>query len=238
MSTEKLNSKEFPLLRLHDIRRRFMLGETTIEALNSVSLDIHAGEFLAVWGPSGSGKSTMMNIIGLIDAPTSGEVWFDGQDTRSLKDDELTDFRGHKIGFVFQGFNLVPVLSALENVMLPLQIQGVSERSARERGLTALIDVGLERFKGSRPDKLSGGQRQRVAIARALAVEPKLVIADEPTANLDSENSRMVVDLMRDMNRARGVTFVFTTHDPRLLQHVDRKILLRDGNIESDEVTQ
>jgi putative ABC transport system ATP-binding protein len=214
-----------------------MLGETTIEALNSVSVDIHAGEFLAVWGPSGSGKSTMMNIIGLIDAPTSGEVWFDGQDTRSLQDDELTDFRGHKIGFVFQGFNLVPVLSALENVMLPLQIQGVPERIARERGLTALIDVGLERFKGSRPDKLSGGQRQRVAIARALAVEPKLVIADEPTANLDSENSRMVVDLMRDMNRARGVTFVFTTHDPRLLEHVDRKILLRDGNIESDEVT-
>ncbi len=227
-----------PLLRLREIRRRFMLGETTIEALNSVSLDIHSGEFLAVWGPSGSGKSTMMNIIGLIDAPTSGEVWFDGQDTRSLKDDELTDFRGHKIGFVFQGFNLVPVLTSLENVMLPLQIQGVPEHKARERAMAALIDVGLERFKASRPDKLSGGQRQRVAIARALAVGPKLVIADEPTANLDSENSRMVVNLMRDMNRARGVTFVFTTHDPRLLEHVDRKILLRDGNIESDEVTQ
>ncbi len=226
------------LLRLREIRRRFMLGETTIEALNSVSLDIHSGEFLAVWGPSGSGKSTMMNIIGLIDAPTSGEVWFDGQDTRNLKDDELTDFRGHKIGFVFQGFNLVPVLTALENVMLPLQIQGVPEHKARERATTALIDVGLERFRVSRPDKLSGGQRQRVAIARALAVEPKLVIADEPTANLDSENSRMVVDLMRDMNRARGVTFVFTTHDPRLLEHVDRKILLRDGSIESDEVAQ
>ena len=226
-----------PLLRLREIRRRFMLGETTIEALNSVSLDIHSGEFLAVWGPSGSGKSTMMNIIGLIDAPTSGEVWFDGQDTHNLKDDELTDFRGQKIGFVFQGFNLVPVLTAVENVMLPLQIQGVSEHKARERAMAALIDVGLERFKASRPDKLSGGQRQRVAIARALAVEPKLVIADEPTANLDSENSRMVVDLMRDMNRARGVTFVFTTHDPRLLEHVDRKILLRDGNIESDEVS-
>lgn len=226
-----------PLLRLRGIRRRFMLGETTIEALNSVSLDIHSGEFLAVWGPSGSGKSTLMNIIGLIDAPTSGEVWFDGQNTRSLKDDELTDFRGHKIGFVFQGFNLVPVLSALENVMLPLQIQGVPEHKARERAMAALIDVGLERFKASRPDKLSGGQRQRVAIARALAVEPKLVIADEPTANLDSENSRMVVELMREMNRARKVTFVFTTHDPRLLDHVDRKILLRDGNIVSDEVT-
>ena len=226
-----------PLLRLHEVRRRFMLGETTIEALAGVSLTINAGEFLAVWGPSGSGKSTLMNVIGLIDAPTAGEVWFDGQDTRSLADNALTDFRGHKIGFVFQNFNLVPVLSALENVMLPLQIQGVSERVARERATAALIDVSLAKFSASRPDKLSGGQRQRVAIARALAVEPKLVIADEPTANLDSENSRMVVDLMREMNRARGVTFVFTTHDPRLLEHVDRKILLRDGAIEKDEVS-
>jgi putative ABC transport system ATP-binding protein len=237
MSIETVEKNDLPLLRLNQIHRRFMLGETSIEALNGVSVDIHSGEFLAVWGPSGSGKSTLMNIIGLIDEPSNGEVWFDGQNIRNLKDDELTDFRGHKIGFVFQGFNLVPVLTALENVMLPLQIQGVKESVAREKAKAALIDVGLEKFSASRPDKLSGGQRQRVAIARALAVEPKLVIADEPTANLDSENSRMVVNLMREMNRARGVTFVFTTHDPRLLEHVDRKILLRDGNIESDEVT-
>ena len=230
------SSSSQPLLRIRKIRRRFMLGETTIDALHSVSLDIHAGEFLAVWGPSGSGKSTLMNIIGLIDSPTEGEVHFDGQDTHLLEDDALTDFRGHKIGFVFQNFNLVPVLSALENVMLPLQIQGVLEHKARERASAALVDVGLEKFKNSLPDKLSGGQRQRVAIARALVVEPKLVIADEPTANLDSENSLMVVELMREMNRARKVTFVFTTHDPRLLEHVDRKILLRDGNIVSDEV--
>jgi putative ABC transport system ATP-binding protein len=226
-----------PILKLSNIKRRFMLGETGIDALNSVSLDIHAGEFLAVWGPSGSGKSTLMNIIGLIDTPTAGEVTFDGQNTHLLADDALTDFRGEKIGFVFQNFNLVPVLSALENVMLPLQIQGVEESSARERAKVALVDVGLEKFSHSLPDKLSGGQRQRVAIARALVVNPKLVIADEPTANLDSENSRMVVDLMREMNRARNVTFVFTTHDSRLLEQVDRKILLRDGNIASDEVT-
>lgn len=225
-----------PILKLRNIKRRFMLGETSIDALNSVSLGIHAGEFLAVWGPSGSGKSTLMNIIGLIDTPTAGEVTFDGQDTHLLADDALTDFRGEKIGFVFQNFNLVPVLSALENVMLPLQIKGVSEAQARERAKVALVDVGLEKFSHSLPDKLSGGQRQRVAIARALVVSPKLVIADEPTANLDSESSRMVVDLMREMNRARKVTFVFTTHDPRLLEHVDRKILLRDGNIVSDEV--
>ncbi|NOT20148.1 MAG: ABC transporter ATP-binding protein [Sideroxydans sp.] len=225
-----------PILKLRNIKRRFMLGETHIDALNSIDLDIHAGEFLAVWGPSGSGKSTLMNIIGLIDSPTAGTVNFDGQDTHALADDALTEFRSQKLGFVFQNFNLVPVLSALENVMLPLQIQGVAETEARKRAAAALVDVGLERFVNSLPDKLSGGQRQRVAIARALVVNPKLVIADEPTANLDSENSRMVVDLMREMNRARKVTFVFTTHDPRLLDHVDRKILLRDGNIVSDEV--
>jgi putative ABC transport system ATP-binding protein len=229
-------SEHPPILKLRNIRRRFMLGETHIDALNSIDLDIHAGEFLAVWGPSGSGKSTLMNIIGLIDSPTAGTVNFDGQDTHALADDALTEFRSQKLGFVFQNFNLVPVLSALENVMLPLQIQGVAEAEARKRATAALVDVGLERFVDSLPDKLSGGQRQRVAIARALVVNPKLVIADEPTANLDSENSRMVVDLMREMNRARKVTFVFTTHDPRLLDHVDRKILLRDGNIVSDEV--
>lgn len=227
-----------PLVRLHAVQRQFHLGETTLDALSSISLEVHAGEFLAVWGPSGSGKSTLMNILGLIDAPTAGEVWFDGCDTRTLSDDALTDFRGSQIGFVFQSFNLVPVLSALENVMLPLQIQGVRETDARARAATALHDVGLEKFGPARPDRLSGGQRQRVAIARALAVTPKLVIADEPTANLDSDNSQMVVDLMREMNRAKGVTFVFTTHDPRLLAHVDRKILLRDGRIERDEVLQ
>ena len=225
-----------PILKLRHVRRRFMLGETSIDAVDDISLDIHAGEFLAVWGPSGSGKTTLMNIIGLIDAPTEGEVHFEEQDTRLLSDDALTAFRASKIGFVFQNFNLVPVLSALENVMLPLQIQGADSSTLRQRASAALIDVGLERFKNSLPDKLSGGQRQRVAIARALVVDPKLVIADEPTANLDSENSRMVIDLMREMNRARKVTFVFTTHDPRLLDHVDRKILLRDGRIESDEV--
>lgn len=227
-----------PLLRINGVRRRFMLGETAIDALHGVSLEIHKGEFLAVWGPSGSGKSTLMNIIGLVDAPTAGEVWFDGEDTHKLRDDAITGFRGKKIGFVFQSFNLVPVLSALENVMLPLQIQGVAEASARERAGLALIDVGLEKFKSQRPDKLSGGQRQRVAIARALVVQPQLIIADEPTANLDSENSTMIIDLMRQMNRSKGVTFVFTTHDPRLLAHVDRKVLLRDGLIVEDEVTQ
>ncbi len=226
-----------PLVRVQDAHRRFHLGDTVVKALDGVTLDIHAGEFMAVWGPSGSGKSTLMNLVGLIDAPDDGQVWFDNQDSRTLDDDALTAFRGQRIGFVFQSFNLVPVLSALENVMLPMQIAGAGKPEARERAAQALAEVGLERFAVSRPDRLSGGQRQRVAIARALAIRPRLVIADEPTANLDSENSRMVVDLMREMNRAHGVTFVFTTHDPRLLDHVDRKVLLRDGRIERDEVT-
>ena len=226
-----------PLVRLQDAHRRFHLGETVVKALDGVTLDIHPGEFMAVWGPSGSGKSTLMNLVGLIDAPDDGQVWFENQDSRTLDDDALTAFRGRRIGFVFQSFNLVPVLSALENVMLPMQIAGAGKPEARERAAQALAEVGLERFAASRPDRLSGGQRQRVAIARALAIRPRLVIADEPTANLDSENSRMVVDLMREMNRAHGVTFVFTTHDPRLLDHVDRKVLLRDGRIERDEVT-
>ncbi len=226
-----------PLVRVQDAHRRFHLGDTVVKALDGVTLDIHAGEFMAVWGPSGSGKSTLMNLVGLIDAPDDGRVWFDNQDSRTLDDDALTAFRGQRIGFVFQSFNLVPVLSALENVMLPMQIAGAGKPEARERAAQALAEVGLERFAASRPDRLSGGQRQRVAIARALAIRPRLVMADEPTANLDSENSRMVVDLMREMNRAHGVTFVFTTHDPRLLDHVDRKVLLRDGRIERDEVT-
>ena len=225
-----------PLLQLRAVHRRFMLGMTAIDALRGISLDIHAGEFLAVWGPSGSGKSTLMNMLGLIDAPSSGEIVFDGQDIRLMDDDALTEFRSQKIGFVFQSFNLVPVLSALENVMLPLQIRGSQDSLARERARAMLDEVGLSGFSAQRPDKLSGGQRQRVAIARALVVHPMLVIADEPTANLDSENSQMIVELMREMNRSKNVTFVFTTHDPRLLSHVDRKILLRDGNIAQDEV--
>jgi putative ABC transport system ATP-binding protein len=223
-----------PLVRLHRVERRFPLGETQVQALADVSLEIRSGEFLAVWGPSGSGKSTLMNILGLIDAPSAGEVWLDGQDTRGLSDDALTDFRSRRIGFVFQGFNLVPVLSALETVLLPLQLQGRAERAARARARAALAEVGLERFRDARPDRLSGGQRQRVAIARALAGEPRLVVADEPTANLDSENARLVVELMRRMNRVHGVTCVFTTHDQRLLEQVDRRIQLRDGRIEQD----
>ena len=223
------------LLDLQCLRRRFALGHTVVEALRGVNLQINRGEFVAVWGPSGSGKSTLMNAIGLIDRPDAGTVVIDGQDIAALNDDALTDYRARHIGFVFQSFNLVPVLSAFENIMLPLEIRGKASPAARERAKALLNEVGLEDFARTRPDRLSGGQRQRVAIARALVGDPSLVVADEPTANLDSENGRLVLDLMLAMNERKGVTFVFTTHDPRLLGRVRRRIQLRDGLIASDE---
>ncbi len=226
------------LLSLNDIRRDYVLGEAKVEALKGVSLRIHRGEFVAVWGPSGSGKSSLMNILGLVDAPTSGDVSLEGTPISKLSDNALSDLRSQKVGFVFQSFNLIPVLSALENVQVPLQIQGVGAAEARARASQALKDVGLENQAHALPDKMSGGQRQRVAIARALVTAPAIVVADEPTANLDSENSYMVVKLMRELNRAKRVTFIFTTHDPRLLDLVDRKLLLKDGLLQGDEAVR
>lgn len=223
-----------PLFSLIQIKRRFALGDTTVHALRGVDLTVTRGESVAIWGPSGSGKSTLLNLLGLIDAPDDGGLTFDGQNVLTLSDDALTDFRNQKIGFVFQSFNLIPVLTALENVMLPLHIQGLGNRVVRKRAEECLTQVGLQRFADFRPDKLSGGQRQRVAIARALVINPMLVIADEPTANLDSENSLAIINLLQKMSKETGVTCIFSTHDPRLLEHVPRHVQLADGLIESD----
>lgn len=222
------------IIRLAGVSRSFALGHTTVHALKGISVEIGQGEMVAIWGPSGSGKSTLLNIIGLIDHPDAGEVVFDGVDVRSLSDDALSDCRNRKIGFVFQNFNLIPVMSALENVMLPLQLQGMTDAAARGSAANWLDKVGLGSLMKMRPDRLSGGQRQRVAIARALAIDPVLVLADEPTANLDSENSRAVIDLMHRMNKETGVTFVFSTHDQRLLDRVPRHLLLKDGRLAGD----
>lgn len=222
------------VISLKEVSRTFALGQTRVPALKAVSVEIGRQEMVAIWGPSGSGKSTLLNMIGLIDRPDAGSVVFEGVDVRSLDDDALSDCRSRKIGIVFQNFNLIPVMSALENVMLPLQLQGMKEAAARATAANWLALVGLEALLKMRPERLSGGQRQRVAIARALAIEPTLVVADEPTANLDSENSHSVIELMRRMNRETGITFIFSTHDSRLLDRVPRHVQLKDGVIADD----
>jgi putative ABC transport system ATP-binding protein len=222
------------LFELNQVHRHFALGETVVRALRGIDLRIARGEMVAIWGPSGSGKSTLLNLLGLIDQPDQGTLRFAGEDVHALSDDALSDCRSRKIGFIFQNFNLVPVLTALENVMLPLQIQGHPGAVARRRAGDCLARVDLERFQGFRPDKLSGGQRQRVAIARALVIQPMLVLADEPTANLDSANSLALIGLLQQLNAETGVTCVFSTHDPRLLEHVPRHLRLVDGRFEAE----
>jgi putative ABC transport system ATP-binding protein len=222
-----------PLIELKNVEKAYRLGETTVRALRGVDLDIDAGEFAAVWGPSGSGKTTLLNLIGAIDEPTKGEVFINGRNIKQMSDNKRSELRNRTIGFVFQGFNLVPVLTALENVMLPLQISGTGSAKAKETAMTRLADVGLEDFMRHRPDKLSGGQQQRVSIARALAVDPAVVVADEPTANLDSETARTIIGLMRERNKKEGVTFIFATHDQRLLDRVKRVVRMKDGRIDS-----
>ncbi len=219
------------LIEMRDIKKDYLLGETVVHALRGIHLDIRKGEFVAVWGPSGSGKTTLLNLIGAIDEPASGKLRINGQDIGLLSDNSRTELRNESIGFIFQGFNLVPVLSALENVMLPLQIKGSTSVEAKKKALDRLEEVELSSFVSHRPDKLSGGQQQRVAIARALVTNPSLIIADEPTANLDSDTSRKIISLMRDLNEREETTFIFSTHDQRLLDRVERLVRLEDGKI-------
>jgi len=218
-----------------NLSKIYKFGDTKVSALENISLGIAEHEFVAVWGPSGSGKSTFCNLIGLLDTPSSGDVLINGQAVSKFSDAKRSEIRNSYIGFVFQNFNLVPVLSALENVMLPLQIRGVPKDLALEKASSLLTEVELADRIDHRPQKLSGGQQQRVAIARALVTDPLLVIADEPTANLDTKSANLIVNLMRRINETRGAAFVFSTHDDRLLDRVDRKIHLRDGLVCEDE---
>mgnify|MGYP003764650747 FL=1 len=208
----------------------------TVPALRGVDLDIEAGEFTAVAGPSGSGKTTLLNLIGCLDRPTRGRLAIDGDDVAGYKPSELASLRREKIGFVFQTYNLVPVLTAYENVELPLVLLGRHTRvEIRDRVMSMLSEVGLAGFENRRPMDLSGGQQQRVAIARALVKQPRLVLADEPTANLDSENSGAILALMKTMNETRGATFLFSSHDPLVIGYARRLVQMRDGKIALDE---
>ncbi len=223
------------IVETQNLRKSYHFGDTEVEALRGVDLEIAEKEFIAVWGPSGSGKSTLCNLIGLLDTPTEGNVWVDGKKASGLTDGERSHLRNTSIGFVFQNFNLIPVLTALENVMLPLQILGRSKSEAQSLAESLLEEVELSDRRGHRPQKMSGGQQQRVAIARALVTEPALVLADEPTANLDTRNANLIIDLMRKINQQRGTAFLFSTHDDRLLDRVDRRVHLQDGAILADE---
>ncbi len=225
-----------PLFSARAVARRYELGETQVVALAGVDLEIGAGEFVAIAGPSGSGKSTLLHLLGALDAPDEGSVAIEGRDLASLSERERTLLRRRRLGFVFQSFHLVPVLSALENVEYPLWIDDVPAARRRERARTMLAAVGLEHRLDHRPDRLSGGERQRVAIARALVHQPAAVLADEPTGNLDSANGAAIFDLMLAIRRDLGTTFVLATHDPALMARSPRRIELRDGRVLSDSL--
>ena len=214
------------------VSKAYALGGQTVSALHEIWLTIQKGEFMALAGPSGSGKSTLLNLIGCIDTPTSGAILIEGHDISGKTPDELADLRLNKLGFVFQTFNLLPVLSAQENVEYPLQQQpNVDKKMRQERVQHYLNVVGLERYARHRPDELSGGQRQRVAIARALATHPSIVLADEPTANLDHRTGEGILRLMKDINQKEGTTFIFSTHDAKVMEMADRVVELADGRI-------
>ncbi len=223
------------LLTLHDISKRYRQGEVEVQALQDIDLAIEEGEFAALVGPSGSGKTTLLNIIGGLDAPNSGSVQLNGTDLTKLSEAALSDFRLFQLGFIFQAYNLVPVLSALENVELVMVLQGRHTGEKRERAEHYLELVGLQDLIHRRPSALSGGQQQRVAVARALAAGPRLVLADEPTANLDSENAGALLDIMHRLSHEEKTTFIFSTHDPRVMERAERIVTLRDGAISGDE---
>jgi len=215
---------------VRNVSKDYVLGRTIVRALHDVSLEVERSEFISIAGPSGSGKSTLLNLVSAIDSPTTGEVFIDGIALKSLDDNGLSDLRANKIGFIFQTFNLIPVLSAYENVEFPLLFKRQG-RVSKTRVKEVLARVGLQDFMHHRPDELSGGQRQRVAVARALVTDPLIVLADEPTANLDHETGQAVIDLMLEINRSAGTTFIFSTHDPSVMSHARRVIRLVDGRI-------
>jgi putative ABC transport system ATP-binding protein len=222
------------MLSVRDATKSYRQGDAEVKALAGVTIDIAPGEFVAITGPSGSGKSTLLHLMGGLDVPTTGDILIEGASIARMSDDEVTIFRRRSIGFVFQFFNLMPTLSAEENVALPLLLDGKRPRDVRGRVAAALDAVGLAHRRAHRPDELSGGEMQRVAIARALVIEPKLILADEPTGNLDSTTGEQILALIRQANRERGATVVMVTHDSRAAAHGTRLVAMRDGRVVGD----
>jgi putative ABC transport system ATP-binding protein len=223
------------VLEIKNVHKIYNSSEVKVHAVNDISLDFEKGEFAAIVGPSGSGKTTLLNMIGGLDKPTEGMILVDNTNLAGLKSSGLIDFRMRNIGFVFQSYNLIPVLTAKENVEFIMNLQKWNKKDRDQRTLELLKAVGLEDRVNSRPSKLSGGQQQRVAVARALASKPKFVLADEPTANLDSKSTETLLDIMEELNREEGITFIFSTHDARVVKKARRVITVEDGKVISDE---
>ena len=223
------------IVSIEKATRHYQDGDQVVEALRGLDLKIEPGEFTAIMGPSGSGKTTLLNLIGGMDTPTSGRVTVSGKEVSSMSKTERSDLRRDHVGFIFQSYNLIPVLTAQENTEFVLLLQGKSEAERNQRAREILKAVGLEGMEGRRPAELSGGQQQRVAVARAIATKPTIVLADEPTANLDSETKAELIGLMRRMNEEEGVTFLFSTHDHEIIDVARRVVTLRDGQVSSDE---
>jgi putative ABC transport system ATP-binding protein len=223
------------VVKLEQVTKVYQHDSVPVHALCGVYLEIHKGDFAVLVGPSGSGKTTLLNMIGGLDTPTAGRIWVAGTEIGGMSKSQRSALRLRRIGFVFQEFNLIPVLSALENVEFVMLLQGLPETERRSRAYALLTELGLKGLENRRPSELSGGQQQRVAVARAIATEPLVVLPDEPTANLDSKAGGALMDLMRRLNEEKGITFVFSTHDPMVVERARRVIRLRDGEIEADE---
>ena len=224
------------IVQLKNVSKIYLQGETEVHAVDQLSLDIKKGDFAALCGPSGSGKTSVLNLIGGLDVPNKGEVWVDQINLATLNASALSKVRKNRIGFVFQSYNLIPVMTAYENAEFVLNLQGVSESESRDRVMAILKDVGLEGLEHRRPDEMSGGQQQRVAIARAIVTQPAIILADEPTANVDSHTATSLLDLMQQLNQKQGITFLFSTHDQHVMDRARRLITLKDGKIEHDEI--
>jgi putative ABC transport system ATP-binding protein len=226
------------IVELADVKKSYRQGNVEVKALNGVSLSVQKGGFLALAGPSGSGKTTLLNIIGGLDAADSGRITVNGNILNEMTQSELASLRLHKVGFVFQSYNLVPVLSALENVEFVMLLQGIPPAERRELAMNILDDVGLEGTYDRRPAELSGGQQQRVAVARAIVSSPSIVLADEPTANLDSATGKGLLEMMVELNHKKKVTFIFSTHDPMVMDYARRLVLIRDGLVADDQIRE
>jgi len=225
-------------IQLKSVGKTYQLGQTTVHALRNASLEIDQGEFVALVGPSGSGKSTLLQMMGALDQPSSGEVWVDNQPVNKMNDHELAKIRRDRIGFIFQSFNLIPVLSVFGNVELPLVLQNIPKKERSDRVYAMLERVGLSDRALHKTEELSGGQRQRVAIARALITNPSIVLSDEPTANLDSRTGEEIIDLLCRLNEEQHVTLLFATHDPKIVKHAKRVVSILDGDINEDRLVE